>query len=647
MYLHIYNMTFYPKILFFTKIRKILFLGMSVIFTLHGFGQWTQSQFIIGTFWDPKLTNSTDTNNANAAADIARFVEAKNAGFNLMTGTGENADVVWHTTAGMDYALYVASKAGVKYLVTDMGYWGCPEIDTWVANSLLPHYQNLPEHMRNAMYGYHLKDEPIESDETNVKAWLSFFKGNDNTKLSYINLMPRYYFAAGSSGDALYDAYLESYLNDADPANRPDVAAYDNYPVLSGGTVRTDYFYNLNIVRTKAGTRPFWCYPMTTSLAGYADPTATYIMFSDFCPLAYGAKGLIYFTYTLPANGGPFYNAIVDASGNQTPNYNIVKTINQYINNLVGTMIMNSTSIGAYHKSTQPTGEAISSSQMLSGCPQFLSSSNGLGNNNLLAGIFQDKTDFSIYHGLIVNKSFTTVSASTIVLEGDYSSSIYLAPSVVGYDGSTMFTEVASTYSAGTTSFTMPALEGGEGRLFTTSVPIISGTSVSNATSTGGADGSITINAAGGTGSIQYSINDGITWQASNVFTGLIAGNYIVRAKDANNFEFSYTSNPVTIETEIVTSETEISSSSVEIALQSCNLTNENEAVLVFTGNENENYLFSLFDNAGQLIFQKPVRSNSAKTIEITISSCNLSQGIYLINLISKTKCFSQKILLK
>lgn len=44
-------------------------------------------------------------------------------------------------------------------------------------------------------------------------------------------------------------------------------------------------------------------------------------------------------------------------------------------------------------------------------------------------------------------------------------------------------------------------------------------------------DGTITVTASGGTGAITYSIN-GVTFQASNVFTGLAAGNYTVTVRD-------------------------------------------------------------------------------------------------------------------
>jgi len=51
----------------------------------------------------------------------------------------------------------------------------------------------------------------------------------------------------------------------------------------------------------------------------------------------------------------------------------------------------------------------------------------------------------------------------------------------------------------------------------------------------GGTNGTITVTAAGGTGTKTYSNDGGVTFQASNVFTGLAAGTYSIVVKDANN----------------------------------------------------------------------------------------------------------------
>lgn len=51
----------------------------------------------------------------------------------------------------------------------------------------------------------------------------------------------------------------------------------------------------------------------------------------------------------------------------------------------------------------------------------------------------------------------------------------------------------------------------------------------------GGTNGTITVTAAGGTGTKTYSKDGGVTFQASNVFTGLAAGTYSIVVKDFNN----------------------------------------------------------------------------------------------------------------
>jgi len=47
-------------------------------------------------------------------------------------------------------------------------------------------------------------------------------------------------------------------------------------------------------------------------------------------------------------------------------------------------------------------------------------------------------------------------------------------------------------------------------------------------------NGSITINATGGTGTYEYSIDDGATWQASNTFTALSSTTYSLRVRNTD-----------------------------------------------------------------------------------------------------------------
>lgn len=63
---------------------------------------------------------------------------------------------------------------------------------------------------------------------------------------------------------------------------------------------------------------------------------------------------------------------------------------------------------------------------------------------------------------------------------------------------------------------------------------IVANTVLTQVTCNGVCNGSITVNAVGGTGALQYQLNGG-AFQASNVFNSLCAGNYTVVVRDANN----------------------------------------------------------------------------------------------------------------
>jgi hypothetical protein len=81
--------------------------------------------------------------------------------------------------------------------------------------------------------------------------------------------------------------------------------------------------------------------------------------------------------------------------------------------------------------------------------------------------------------------------------------------------------------AAGCIDTILPAL------VFTNPPQITSSGSAVNASSGGATDGSITVTASGGTGTLEYNINGG-TFQSSNVFNGLGAGNYTVVVRDDN-----------------------------------------------------------------------------------------------------------------
>ena len=67
------------------------------------------------------------------------------------------------------------------------------------------------------------------------------------------------------------------------------------------------------------------------------------------------------------------------------------------------------------------------------------------------------------------------------------------------------------------------------------SAPVIQIAVSGNITCNGGTDGFINLTATGGTGLLQYSIDQGVNYQSSSAFSSLAAGNYQIRIKDENN----------------------------------------------------------------------------------------------------------------
>ncbi len=100
----------------------------------------------------------------------------------------------------------------------------------------------------------------------------------------------------------------------------------------------------------------------------------------------------------------------------------------------------------------------------------------------------------------------------------------------------------------------------------------------------GPCDGTLTITENGGTGTMQYSVDNGGTFQASNVFTGLCAGNYDVVVMDANGC--------TAIGVETVTEPTALSFTTV-IQTTSCG-TNNGSVTVTAAGGSSGTYEYSI-----------------------------------------------------
>jgi hypothetical protein len=75
----------------------------------------------------------------------------------------------------------------------------------------------------------------------------------------------------------------------------------------------------------------------------------------------------------------------------------------------------------------------------------------------------------------------------------------------------------------------------------------ITGVATTPVTGFGLSDGTITVEASGGTPPLLYSLSQVAPWQQENYFTDLSAGSYLVMVKDSNDCEVPYSLNPVVV----------------------------------------------------------------------------------------------------
>lgn len=120
---------------------------------------------------------------------------------------------------------------------------------------------------------------------------------------------------------------------------KPQVLTYDHYPfltetsVFAGDRITEDYYINLEMIRS-ASVRydtPFWLFVQTLAFNGtHRDPTEAEIRWQVNTSLAFGAKGIQYFTYWTPEDGREkFGDAIIARDGSRTKHYAEVQAVNR------------------------------------------------------------------------------------------------------------------------------------------------------------------------------------------------------------------------------------------------------------------------------------------------------------------------------
>ncbi|WP_262852882.1 hypothetical protein [Mumia quercus] len=196
-----------------------------------------------------------------------------------------------------------------------------------------------------AFAGLHLYDEPSVGQLPLMAKAVAMANDAYPDALSYVNLLPG--FGAG----------YEQAARDLDSP----VLSFDRYPILASGE-DLGYFQNWAQVRAAAlkHGRDSWVYIQSVGYANHAIPTKADILWQISISLAYGCKGIQYFTYWTPdpARGEAFTTALITVEGKRTPLYRYSKDINEDFLAPLGKQMLDltSTAVQAAGVASPPAG---------------------------------------------------------------------------------------------------------------------------------------------------------------------------------------------------------------------------------------------------------------------------------------------------
>jgi hypothetical protein len=179
-------------------------------------------------------------------------------------------------------------------------------------------------------------------------------------KWLYVNVFPSH-VSAKVMGTPDYEAYVRATFE----AIHPPFLSYDNYSLLNG-EMQDRFFTNLEIIRRLARDEDttFWNCILANAHFNYMEPTDATLHLQVYSTLAYGGRGIQYFTYFSPEVGN-YRMAAVDPFGNKTATWDMLRRVNLEIHALAPTLT-HLRSLGVYHYPSAPEqGQPLSASRLV------------------------------------------------------------------------------------------------------------------------------------------------------------------------------------------------------------------------------------------------------------------------------------------
>ncbi|MEN6356858.1 MAG: hypothetical protein ABFD83_07210 [Armatimonadota bacterium] len=286
----------------------------------------------------------------------ASFAEAADAGFNVLWVSGK-------TVEEKQLGLELCQANGVRGMIVDER----PQVRRNSKNDINDLTKSIKATVKDyskypALWGYYVIDEPSAVLYDKIAFASNYFLKKDPRHIPFVNLLPTY-----ASSEQLGRPDYKTYVDDFMKTVRPKVLSFDHYTLFKDtAKIRDDYFENMGIIRDAAVKYnvPFHSIILSVPHECYRDPSLNDLRWEVYTALAYGAKGIMYFTYGTPRDP-VFKDAIIGLDGKPTAKYAYAKQINAEIKAL-GPTLLKLHSTGVYHTGSIPRGaEKLQSGNLL------------------------------------------------------------------------------------------------------------------------------------------------------------------------------------------------------------------------------------------------------------------------------------------
>jgi hypothetical protein len=323
---------------------------------------------------------------------VEQYRLIKEAGFTMVAPPCEGANTVERNRKILD----TAKAVGLKVLLADSRM----PLDLKNSPDALARLKAIVSDYgrHSALYGYYITDEPGAGQFEGLAEVVKALRELDPKHSAYINLFPNYATSNRTTTPSqlqtdTYDQYLEKFVQTV----KPEVLSYDHYHFLTNSD-RPGFLSNLAAAQRVArdANIPFWNIVLSVQHGPYRALTENELRYEAMQTLAYGARGLVYFTYWLPPDDATYQwkHGIMNRDGTPGPLYEAVKKVNAEVQAL-GVWLYNT-----YNFRTFQTGNVPPE-----GRPQPSDVAvRAVGEGDLSLGLFRD--DKGMVYVLVTNRNY-------------------------------------------------------------------------------------------------------------------------------------------------------------------------------------------------------------------------------------------------